>query len=702
MKNTIETNSKNISRLIGGTGIVCGLEITIKSDCSLLISEGYGLTSSGRILYFPGKHYRYYTAYSKAVKGLLSPSQDEGELDVYQLMVERPYGEEGVYPLTPQNLNDDPFFQNKVMLLYMEKLESNGRAAENNPQKDDLEGESGLEELPQEEFQIQALMVEREVYWEYLQEQLNERGEILTQTPFESEDVELYSLRNKIDVTGQYLFQQNNRNTSLRSIEIMRFGHGSDDPECRPENKTFTLAGNDFEAYLKEYSIIIDDLLLKLIEGVKILHKKLPEQYRDNKLDPYLFFDLFPKKQRDYLDKYLTYLLDIRWQEFKKSNLKKLHVQYFSDLVRELAYTYNEIVDEVGNLINDCDPVERVNHYPFHLLLGEVQEEVNFGPSIFRHEFRQPGIYNQNADRLQNIRFLHWRMVMMIKCFYLPGRENPDYANDDVTQILQSDMEDGFGDPKILLKYTSLSKIEEDRDFPIRIVPGQHFSYPVDGSVIPFYYYTAMDSNSIHNFWNYDRVKRARQQYYHSYYAQNRDGENYTTLCSIKRPFSYDIRSSQYYRIEGHMGRTDVVKVVKEIKRIRDIYNLNFHVLVVELDDQDTNNTDKEFLKRYIDEEGETMYGISEGYEGATHIGGVEKGGVFIILTARLDFGEGEEEYIIGDFSMANIFPINRLGQPSLPTGRSMAASVNPVQEEEVTKEESTASETDQDKKKQV
>ncbi|MEM6700903.1 MAG: hypothetical protein AAF599_21045, partial [Bacteroidota bacterium] len=365
----------DITRKSTGIGIVCGLEVLVTSGCTLIVTSGYGFTSTGRLIHFQESHFKYYRPFKKGVKGLLPADAD---IEVWELTVSK---EDHTTPITLQVISEERFIDNKVVLLYIEDKYENVR----------------------DHYEIKTLVIDKEDLWKLIDKKNEIDIACISLTGKEPNDTDLFKIEEEFP-SGQLLHCATNRATLLSPIYTMRFGFATAESECDVEGKqAFRLASANFEGLFQEYELIILDALEQLQDSIIQLHQKT-------------YHDLFSKQQRDYLDRYFKYLTGARWLKFKKNSKTKIYIQYFYDFVIDLVTTYNELVQELCSLMADCCPDQEL--FPCHLLLGEVQEDVTFGHSVFRHHFRQPPIYNGNQARLQKIRFLHWRMVIQIKNFY--------------------------------------------------------------------------------------------------------------------------------------------------------------------------------------------------------------------------------------------------------------------------------------------
>ncbi len=573
-------NPQNTLRKTTGIGIICGLEIEILQDCSVILTEGYGISSTGHLLYSPERHFKYVKPFDKEVKGLIP---EDSDIPVWELIDTRsnPTDE----PLIPQKIQADRFIDDKVLFIYWYPGEL----------------EEGLQSGPTNSLQIatKALVIEKADAWELQKTLYKADAACLLHKPFEREDTELFDFEEDEAFSGERFFQKINPNTALGSLHMMRFGYGAERKECDPEEQVFAidavfpLGDKDpdlFESVVEEFKILIESLIEELESCVKALHQDV-------------FHPLIPKNQRKYVEDYLEFLILKRWPQFYRSEQTKQHIQYFWDFCRDLGDTYNELIQELCYLMADCCPDTSL--FPYHLFVGELTEEIAFGPTIFRSLFRQAPIYNGNADRLERIRMLHWRIAMMIKCFYIPGVEPNDIADDHFAQVLLKD-------------HTGLSEDIPEVSGEIKLTPAKGYRIPTDEYAVPFYYYLARDPNSILFYWSYDAVKCGNLHLLRSYHADSED--SHTSLCAIKMPFAYDIRPYPFYRIEGHVGDS-VSEVLVRLTELKEKHNLDFDIIPVSLE---------EFFYPFDKEE--CTYPIFSCFYGAEHLAGVEKGGTFILV----------------------------------------------------------------------
>ncbi len=573
----------DLARKVNGVGIVCGLEVQIGSHCTLIVTEGFGITSLGLLIHYPGTHFKYYSPYDKEVAGLI---QAEDDIEVWELISEFT---PGASPLTPQTRGTSRFIDNKVFLLYVE----------NDPQGDK-----------------KILAIDKEGLWDLLKKNYPSRSKCFSLDNVESDNIDLFDYGDNDFPNGASLYCATNRNTSLLPISMMRFGFATDEKECRPEYREFKLKSADFKGIFSEYELIIVDALEKLQKGIRSLHSEK-------------FHDIFPEQQRYFLDKYFLYLRSARFLSFKTGD-RRYYIQIFHDLIKDLVRTYNELVKEVCALVADCCTDEQL--FPWHLLLGEISEDVIFGASIFRSSFQQPPIYNNNRHRLDKIRFLHWRLVVQIKNFYIPFVEKTDLAESHFSQIEKNAEAPALLDP-----------ISHQAD-QIKITPSFALDLPLGQQAIPFYYYVANDVQSIHLYWSFEATQCCKTRFLLTYHADHEDG--HTNECWVERPLAFQHAVHYFYRIEGVIGQEiDIQNLINDpfylqLRSLRIRFNLGFKVKLLNYSDlffDDGNDGDYQI-------DGNIDANENLNYLGAEHIGGVINGATYILLV------DDNDNRIVADF----------------------------------------------------
>lgn len=206
--------------------------------------------------------------------------------------------------------------------------------------------------------------------------------------------------------------------------------------------------------------------------------------------------------------------------------------QYRYDLLKDLVATYDEIKNLLFDLRVACCP--DVTSFPKHLLLGElVKTEKYF---IYRHQFYPSPILANGADKWEEIRTLILRFYLLLKEY----------------------------------------NIIEPSEAEIKIIPSNYYSYKLSERTVPYYFKT---SQSLLANWNYDKTKRYEALQNLRYRVSAQDSE------TIKKPLKYDLKGKDFFRIEGHLGKS-YKYVLQELNRIKaeSAVPVDFKALSIGLD----------------------------------------------------------------------------------------------------------------------
>ncbi|CAN5791045.1 hypothetical protein BH11BAC3_BH11BAC3_18170 [soil metagenome] len=610
-----------------GMGIVCGLEVFRDSQCFISISKGVGVTSLGHIICIADKTVKYYKEYADSKNYFYNlinctPGTDPKAVKVYELLEQR---EDGATPIVPQNIDaiELSFLDNKVVLLYLEDETS---------------------------MTVRILLIDEADMWAILKCGCIMDTHCIQTEPIEDEDLSIFDKDTSTDLPGdEDLYNAVHKKYMLNALSIRRFGYGAVDigdlnvGDSKEENLlpnfdfTDTSPEGSREKFFHEYELIIDEALENLDDEIDKLHNYFgcmidachcAENDTNNDTATSPCNPVNPDTPTDtglqthnikIFQQYFTYI-NKKWAVYKKNRQPVESVQYFYDFVKDLIDTYNELLDELYELVNDC--CAGTDCFPNHLMLGRIKEEVSFQPSIFRQQYLQPPVYNDNANRLQQIRFLHWRMVIMMKCFFVPDWEIDDFSDESYYDVLQLDGEKNLGqDPKL----------------PVRITPGRIFSEPLGRQTIPFYYNLSNSPYSIQNYWDYLSSKHNREDHQLSFF--NKEIPGYSNLDPVVHPFVFGIGKYPFYRIEGHTGMR-VDEATLEIKKLRRRYAISFDVKPV------TFANLKQLFDQPFDDNELVAYGLE-------HVCGVEKGYTFLLMH---DGTEAEPGIVVADFQIPFMF----------------------------------------------
>ncbi len=622
--NVSNLSSSQVTRVkLLGMGIVCGLEVFRDSQCFINISKGVGVTSLGHVICIAGKTLKYYREYSDPnnyFNTLINckPGADQKKCALFELME---HGEVGAFPIVPQNIDavEKPFLEDKVVLLYLED---------------------------EEKITVRILLIDQLDMWAILKCTCIMDTHCIQTGPKEEEDLSIFDKETEGALPGdEELYNAVHKKYMLNSLAIRRFGYGSVDigdlnvGDGAAENllPNFDFTDTDpeqrKEKFFREYELIIDEALKNLDDEIDKLHdyfgcmidachcmeKGIDEEIKSPCNPVNTDTPTETGLQTHNIKIFNNYFVFInkKWAAYKKARKPAESIQYFYDFIKDLIDTYNELVNELFELVNEC--CAGTECFPRHLMLGEIKEEVSFQLTVFRQGYLQPPVYNGNANRLQQIRFLHWRMVIMMKCFYVPDWERDDFSDESYYDVLQMEGEKMLGqDPKL----------------PVRINPGRMFNEPLGKQTIPFYYNLSNSPYSMQYYWDYLSTKHKREDHQLSFF--NKEIPGYTNMDFVVHPFVFSLNQYPFYRIEGHTGM-NAQDAVMAIKNLRKRYALSFDILPVTFDDL------KKLFAQPFDDNEYAAYGLE-------HVGGVQKGYTFLLLH------DGESKanpgVVVGDFQI--------------------------------------------------
>lgn len=224
-------------------------------------------------------------------------------------------------------------------------------------------------------------------------------------------------------------------------------------------------------------------------------------------------------------------------------------LQYFYDYLVDLVAAYQELKDELFDLVVDCQPT--TGQFPKYLLLGEVKGSPPVGDRRrpYRHGFTHPPIYNHRSDRLQAARHLYSRLLQMIRGFVLlPSNKTP-----------------------------------------VKITPSRRRSTPLGDQAIPYYYFYP----DLLTYWNYDAARKLRQEHLPAYFTpKSQDSQAPTPGHDL----IHRTDQTDFFRVEGHVGLT-LEDAIATIKQYRQDFNLPFDLATARLGQGNTGNA---LLKGYF------------------------------------------------------------------------------------------------------
>jgi len=586
-------------RCLEGHGIVCGFDVWHSRMYTLYIGPGAGVTSDGHIIKWNElEHFTHFHALENAAEyDFFVKNEDKnGKKEtwpVWRLLAEKDDEKQpGVLPLPPQHRNSlaAPFIRDKIVLALLDP--------ESHP-----DSQKVTFVLMSRHHAIASLRRHDE-----LQRRIAQHPD--TDFLFKEDFSHLDEIPYEDD-----LFRALRPEFHLREIPLPRFGLYLPDG-CGPEELDSTKFPGQLglDELFNTYSVITGEVF----EKVERQMRKVLKLYRRL---------LFPQFGEEFFSNALN-RLDEKWTEYKvfcKNHLNKPtdarhFIQYFYDWARDLINAYHELRSELLQLMAECCSSD-TNDHPRHLMLGlAMREEHNGLASPLRHEFAQPPIYNGNAARLETCRLYLRRWLLMVKGFLLPIHDDPE-----TNPVCCCDEGE---------EYPMLPDYEQ-----IKITPGRSYFHPFSRQSIPFYYLVTLGTQSVHRFWDYRRSKTLIENQHLCYHANDTE-DSYTSLPHIIRPLRFSLDAFDFYRIEGHIGKSKValtdtlnLRVADAIRYMVQRYNLDFEVLEI-----DAANSIINYPKPF------DFNTFKANLQGAEHLAGVPKGGTFILIT--------EDEKVIGDFSL--------------------------------------------------
>lgn len=215
-------------------------------------------------------------------------------------------------------------------------------------------------------------------------------------------------------------------------------------------------------------------------------------------------------------------------------------LQYFCDYLSQLVAAYRELVEAAFDLMADCTP--ETERFPKFLLLGlvpapDVAVDICAIPSAYRSHFTQPPLYNDNGQRIQQVRHLYDRLSRLCRS-------------------------DSFN----LLPFF---------DTPLKITPSKDRSVLLSEQAIPYY----LNYLNLYRSWSYDDCRKGRRDRHPAYFYPAQS----TTPAALNSDLIYRLDAANFYRIEGHIGEANSV-ALQRIKDYQQQYNLPFDVITLKLD----------------------------------------------------------------------------------------------------------------------
>ncbi len=555
----IAQSNRITRRCLIGTGIVSGLEINLDAQQHICVQAGKGVSSDGKYIEISGNLvFTFYREFEFVGEYPFFFYEDGGQIPLWKLVTDDEFSVSD-QALSPQYQQEklNPFLKDKVVLLYFEH--QSPQKQEEIPEEEELllsKEETGDEQGQHAKHITHFLLARQEDILQKMD--IQKLSTLMVWKRLEDDEDFIYSDAfnpNDDKPTAEDVNKAKNPALRLPEIPLRRFGFSKGDPyDCPPggpDQSEFPEIKNLHDIY-KTYRPCVDEAISDLYKALNDLFR-----YYEPLIDKYPTWDVAAT---------FDAMMD-KWDAFKSKNknegssVHKEYIQYFYDWMRDLLAAYHDLrkrlIDYTFLSLSGAD------EFPNHFLLGQpLRETVTNVPQPFRQHFKHPPVFNGQADRLNSIRLYFWRLMVMIKNFYLPG-----YIEESKMNFCNTPHEDPEQEPVF------------DR---LKVTPGRFYDKPVELQTIPYYYYpVARHRYSLHHFWNYERTRNSTADEILCYHANDSE-ESYTGKLHIIRPLHYNLDPYDFFRIEGHIGQP-FAETHLELRNIKHKYNLDFNIVGVKL-----------------------------------------------------------------------------------------------------------------------
>ncbi|PHN06359.1 PKD domain-containing protein [Flavilitoribacter nigricans] len=211
--------------------------------------------------------------------------------------------------------------------------------------------------------------------------------------------------------------------------------------------------------------------------------------------------------------------------------------QYRYGHYEDLVQAYTEIRDELYEVLVECLPA--VDAFPHHLMLGLLSAVEPSADISFRHHFYPSPVNTNNDRRLLQVQSLYLRL-----------------------NYLMTD-------------YTDPQKLFDD----LRVTPSLKASTQLSEKAIPYYYDVSADL--LEN-WNIKNTQRGQEEETLSYHA-----DKYSEEASVRSPLDFEHEGNDFYRVEGHLGRS-YGDALDELIKLRSEKGLTFDIVALRLGAEST------------------------------------------------------------------------------------------------------------------
>lgn len=225
-----------------------------------------------------------------------------------------------------------------------------------------------------------------------------------------------------------------------------------------------------------------------------------------------------------------------------------LHIQYYWDFFCDLIAAYNEWRLAAQPLGAICTPPEGL--FPRHLLVGYFGETEGVVRSKYRNYFKPSPVLADQDESYKKFKSLFQRLLRMIASRSFPVPAIIGTANADTN---------------------------------IRITPSLHGNYLVGHRSIPYYYKHSEAAGKLVDVWNYADTQCGRQNQILSYKPTYNSVDDF-----VQNALRYDLEPYNFFRIEGHIGKSYTAVLINLKKLIAD-NRLPIDIVALELSNDPSN-----------------------------------------------------------------------------------------------------------------
>ncbi len=279
---------------------------------------------------------------------------------------------------------------------------------------------------------------------------------------------------------------------------------------------------------------------------------------------------------------------------------QRLQIQYFYDFTANLLDAYHEFIQLACEHHSLCS--EANNLFPKHLMLGKLKDIEKNLIKDNEYTYRNPFITTGEGFFPLSETSISYRHA------FISSPQGPQQQN-----IIYKMQSAHFKMYEMLLRFNPLLIINK----LVAILPSHTASFPLsERSVIPGYFPISDKNNEsahkLKQLWSYNKTTKGRLQNLFSIHTHR-----------INNPLQFRQTNSDFYRIEGHIGKT-INEAVTEIVRLRAALGLDFEIKIVHLNDELTSKSMAGIPVNLFSSE-------IKKYPGLEHMGGVPVGGTFYL-----------------------------------------------------------------------